>query len=109
MKKKITYREKYDPAMKIMDQSEADTYFEECVQHTMIFGSSREEAESIERQNLGYYAGYYDHETRLRVEKLFSCKHPVFGLAEEGSPTPKEAFEMGEKLGSDMEAKGVRR
>ena len=98
MKKKITHGDKYDPAMKITDQKEANEYFEECIEHCMSFGKSREQAEDIERQNLGYWAGYYDHETRLRVEKLFSCKHPVFGLAEDGAPTPEEAFDLGRKL-----------
>jgi len=84
--------------MKITDQKEADTYFKECVEHSMSFGNSHEQAEDIERQNLGYFAGYYDHETRLRVEKLFSCKHPVFGSAKDGKPTPEEAFEFGRKL-----------
>ena len=98
MKKKITYRDKYGPAMKITDQKEADAYFKECVEHCMSFGNSREKAEDIERQNFGYYAGYYDHETRVRVEKLFMCKHPVFGSAEDGQPTPEEAFEMGKNL-----------
>lgn len=91
----ITIGEKYDPAMKITDQAEADRYFEECVKHTMSFGSSREEAERIERSNLGYYAGYCDHETRLRVERLFRCHHPVFGSASNGAPTAKEAINAG--------------
>lgn len=99
MKKKITHGDKYGPAMKITDQKEAEAYFEECVEHCMSFGNSREQAEDIERQNFGYWAGYYDHETRLRVEKLFSCKHPVFGAAEDGTPTPEEAFELGRTLG----------
>ena len=95
MKRDITIGEKYDPAMKIMDRVEADRYFEECVQHTMSFGKCREEAESIERQNLGYYAGYYDHQTRLRVEKFFQCSHPIFGSAMENIPTASQAFEAG--------------
>lgn len=96
MKDPITIGEKYDPAMKITDQAEADAYFEECVQHCMKHGESREEAETIERANLGYYAGYYDYETRLRVERLFTCAHPIFGPALKGKPTPEEAFEMGQ-------------
>jgi len=102
MKKKITYGDKYGPAMKITDQKLADQYFEECVEHNMTFGNSREKAEDNERQNLGYWAGYYDHETRLRVEKLFGCKHPVFGSAEDGKPTPGEAFEVGKKIGAEL-------
>ena len=81
MKTKITIREKYGPAMEVKTQAEADAYFEECVQHTMSWGRTREEAEKIERQNLGYYAGYYSQETRLRVEMLYNCQHPVLGAA----------------------------
>jgi len=101
MKKEITYGEKYGPAMEITDQELADSYFNECVEHSMTFGHSREQAEEIERKNLGYFAGYYDHETRLRVEELFSCKHPIFGSAEAGKPTPEEAFEMGKTLATN--------
>lgn len=95
MKREITIGEKYGPAMKITDQAEADKYFEECVQHMMSFGKSRAEAESIERKNLGYYAGYYDRETRERVEQLFSCVHPIFGKATDGVLTAGEALAAG--------------
>lgn len=99
MNKVISIGDKYNPAMTITDQAEADAYFEECVGHCMGFGSTREEAEQIERTNLGYYAGYYDAETRERVERLFRCAHPMFGaIAERGEPTAEEAFEMGKRL-----------
>ena len=56
----------------------------------------RAEAEKICKSNLGYYAGYYDNETRARVEKLFLCEHPIFGsIKENGAPTPEEAFNAG--------------
>ena len=97
-----TTGEKYGPAMKINDQKEADDYFEKCVEHTMSFGRTREEAEGIERENLAYYAGYYDDETRLRVERLFRCAHPIFGKAANGTPSPEEAFEMGRRAGNDL-------
>ena len=76
---RVTIGEKYKLGMTITNQSDADLYFESCVEHTMRFGKSREEAENIERQNLGYFAGYYDSTTRERVERLFSCAHPVNG------------------------------
>lgn len=99
MKPHVTIGEKYGPAMKITDQDEARKYFEECVQHCMSFGKTREEAEKIERGNLGYYAGYCSDETRRRVERLFSCAHPIFGaIAEHGSPSPEEAFNAGAKI-----------
>lgn len=94
-----TIGDKYRPAMEIRDQAEADAYFEACVLHTMTFGRTREEAERIERCNLGYFAGYYDDETRARVERLYRCAHPIFGsIAERAAPTPKEAFEAGVRL-----------
>jgi len=99
MKSTITIGEKYGPAMEITDQASADRYFEECVLHSMSFGNSREKAESLERQNLGYFAGYYDHETRERVERLFKCSHPIFGsIAKNGPPTAEEAFEAGKRM-----------
>jgi len=97
MDKKITIGDKYGPAMKMRDQAVADAYFEQCVAHTMSWGRSREEAEKTERANLGYFAGYYDDETRERVERLFRCSHPVFGsIAVDGPPTPEQCVRAGE-------------
>lgn len=100
----ISIRDKYEPAMEIETQEEADAYFRLCVQHTMQLPPAtidREEAECIERNNIGYYAGYFSHETRERVERLFKCEHPVFGaIAKKGPPTPEEALRKGMELGS---------
>ena len=76
----MTIAERYDPAMTITEEKEADAYFEVLVVYAMrTFGKSREEAERDERTSLGYYAAYFGRETRERVEKLFDCEHPVFG------------------------------
>lgn len=103
---KISIGEKYGPAMTITDQAEADAYFAACVEHAMhAFGKEREEAEKVERVNLGYYAGYYDNETRARVERLYRCAHPVFGaIAEKGAPHPDFAL-----LAGVMRGAGIRR
>ena len=100
MKDDSTIREKYGPAMEIQTQEEADAYFEECVQQMIRrSGKTRAEAETTERANLGYYAGYYDNETRERVERLYHCSHPVFGaIAKNGPPTAQEALSVGRKL-----------
>ena len=99
----ISMGDKYGPALKIETQADADEYFAACVEHNMrLSGRSREEAERVERANLGYFAGYYDLEDRLRVERLFACAHPVFGKAANGEPTPEEAFEMGQKAGAAL-------
>ena len=99
----VTIREKYAPAMAITDQDEANAYFERCVEHTMEYAPdavTREEAERVERSNLGYYAGYYDTETRIRVERLFNCSHPVFGKVEAyGEPNSEDAFYAGLERG----------
>jgi hypothetical protein len=94
--RELTIGEKCGPAMQITDQAEADAYFEACVEHCMGFGRSRSEAENIERQNLGYYAGYYDHPTQERVNRLFRTTHPIFG---DKHPTPEEAFKVGMEFG----------
>ena len=76
----ITIGQKYDPAMGIVSQEMADVYFEALVLHNMVhWNQSREEAESIQRQNLGYYAGYCGGETQDRVNQLFCTVHPTFG------------------------------
>lgn len=97
---KLTIGEKYDPAMKITDQTEADAYFQLCVDHSMTYHcKTRTEAEALERANLGYYAGYGSAETRERVERLFQCAHPVFGsIAKVGAPTSEEALQAGQDL-----------
>lgn len=97
----ISIQDKYGPAMVITDQAEADKYFEELVRHNMSFGqNTREIAENVERHNLGYFAGYYDAETRARVERLFKCEHPVFGSIEKnGPPTFHEALAAGMAAG----------
>ena len=96
----ITIGEKYNRAMTITDQKEADAYLSDLVIHCMGFGTSADEAIDIEKSNLGYYAGYFDHETRLRVEKLFKCKHPILGDASKGEVSPRELFELGYHAGS---------
>ena len=95
-----TIGEKYGPAMEITDQAQADEYFEQMVEDCLAAKKdlSRAEAEHVERSNLGYYAGYYSHETRLRVERLFRCVHPIFGAAANGPPNVAECLEAGRKL-----------
>lgn len=98
---KITYGDKYDPAMKIHSQEEADAYFERLVEHSMYAANlTRESAERVERANLGYWAGYCSDETRARVERLFRAAHPIFGaIAEKGAPTTQQALEAGMSAG----------
>lgn len=84
-------------AMQVQTQAQADEIFRALVVLIMQdIGESEEEATRSARHDLGYFAGYYDDETRERVERLFQCEHPFFGsIAKNGPPTPKEAFEAG--------------
>ena len=94
---KMTIGEAFGPAMEMTDQPKASEYFSALVERNMrLFGQDRAKAEDDTRASLGYYAGYYDNETRARVDALFSCAHPVFGsIAKVGAPTPDEAFQAG--------------
>lgn len=96
-----TIAQHYGSAMMITTKEEAKAYFEKLVQWQMTaWGGTREEAESIVRHNIGYYAGYYSEDIRAKVEELFECQHPVFGSVKtHGTPTPEEAFAQGEALG----------
>lgn len=81
-KKNLTYGECLDPAMKITDEEDARQYLAAYIkfqQANMGEASGKHTAEEICKINLGYYAGYYNEETRKRVERLFNCSHPVFG------------------------------
>jgi len=97
----ITMDGKYRPAMKITEEAAADEYFEACVNHCIrMSGVTRLQAEVIEKTNLAYFAGYFDEETRRRVERLFNCVHPFFGsIKEQGAPEPDVAFNMGIAIG----------
>jgi hypothetical protein len=89
----LTIGQKYGAAMEIKTEAEAKEYLELCIQHNMRNSSrTRDEADVMERMNIGYYAGYYDTETAQRVMRLFNCVHPFFGRTR---PLPEDAFQAG--------------
>jgi hypothetical protein len=101
-KETLTYGEALGPAMEIKTRSEAMGYLDAYVAFIQKdidankFDPDGQTAAEIARHNLGYWAGYYGNDVRRRVEKLFSCAHPIFGsIAKNGIPTSREAFEMG--------------
>lgn len=98
----LTIGECYRPAMAIESQEDANAYLDALVQYCMRKepGVSRVAAEQIQRSNLGYFAGYYDNKTRVRVERLFHCQHPIFGAAAAGAPSVQQALAEGIKRGS---------
>jgi hypothetical protein len=98
-KETLTYGECLHPAMKITDVEDAKQYLDAYVEYTQKHldkdpKNDNKTALDIVKANLGYFAGYYDNETRGRVEKLFCCSHPIFGKE---VPTNEEAFECGKQ------------
>jgi hypothetical protein len=87
--------------MDAQDQATADALFEALVHECMeVAGSTREDAERIQRSNIGYFAAYYGNETRERVERLYRCEHPQLGaIAKTGPLSPREVFEIGYEMG----------
>lgn len=100
-----TFGEILGPAMQITDQEEADAYFEAMVRHGMQQDPSlgQDLAEANLRQSLAYFAGYYEHETRVRVERLFGCVHPIFGPATLGEPAPAAALSAGMQMSEALQ------
>lgn len=100
-KEVLTYAECLKPAMEIMDQADANQYLVDYIAYIQAAlekepRSDEMTAEEIAKINLGYYAGYYNSETRKRVELLFCCHHPIFGSASQ-EITTQEAYEAGIK------------
>lgn len=92
----LTIGDAYGPAMAIKDQAEATAYFDALVRRSMrLYGKTRKEAESVERANLGYYAGYYGSCTAARVLRLFGTAHPIFGATQ---PTAEQALAAGRAM-----------
>ena len=108
-KELLTFGECLGPAMEITDPEDAQQYLTEYIKYTQTFLDKKPRddgmtAEDICKVNLGYYAGYYDSDTRVRVESLFTCAHPVFGtIKDNGQPTAEEAFQKGMDLAKNKE------
>lgn len=92
-------------AIEVRTQEEADECFSNLVEQQLReHGADPSTVDARVRCALGYFAGYYDHETRLRIEQLYRCEHPIFGPATKGLPSPEKIFRMGLELGSKRRA-----
>lgn len=86
----MNYSELYDPAMEVQTKEEAEACFKVIQDRYSEDGVYPEISEKIIKTNLGYWAAYGNAERRERIE------HPIFGsIKEMGSPTTKEAFDLG--------------
>jgi hypothetical protein len=102
--KDLTAKDALDPAMTITDRADADRYLTAYAEWLVNFYDLPvESAYKRARHILGYYAGYYDHETRDRVYAMFDAPHPIFGTHH---PTPDEAFTAGQRLGEQLRRAG---
>jgi hypothetical protein len=91
-----------EAAIAVETQDAANVMFEQLVQEAMRENDNMGRAEAIDtvRDNLGYFAGYYDHDTRARVERLYQCEHPVFGpIATTRPPSAEEALALVKECG----------
>ena len=90
-----TIGELYRPCAKITDSEEARKYVETLTAWCMRrSGRSYEDARAVQLSNIGYYSGYFDKETSLRMRTLFNAEHPVFGHT-----YPEVGFAYGEGKG----------
>ncbi len=56
------------------------------------------------RDAICYWAGYFSHDVRLRVEKLYLSEHPIFGPATNGPMSQQDIFKLGVRIGESGEA-----
>ncbi len=89
----ITLGDAYGSAMDIDNAVDAGIYLRALVRYIERVGPATQTSAEIQaRGSLGYWAGYYDHETRQRVEELFNCEHPVLGKARDEPVSANAAF-----------------
>lgn len=87
---------RYEPAMEILGKEQADAYLAKLADTRMQESKCGiDTAVVVERANLAYYAATKDHDTRLRVEALFRCEHPLYGAAADGELTIPRAWMAG--------------
>lgn len=93
-----TFAALLDPAMQIAqarDHEAAEAFIEAYTTYLIdMWDHTPESAHETIQINLGYYAGYYDHATRVAVQEVFGAVHPVFGAV---NPTPEQAFDAGQQ------------
>ena len=101
-----TFGELFNLALKLAkeNKSEAIEWFKEYVQYIMIANNKTDwdEAVSIAKSNLGYFAGYYDAKTYDLIYETYQCSHPIFGN-KPSEIDPREAFRKGFEKGNSKE------
>lgn len=103
-----TYRDLLDPLFKITDEEEAKEFFNDYVHWLEADGQlTHEKALDVAKSNVGYWGGYQDIDTRMRIERLLDVEHPYLGKAKEKQYTPEEILQMGIELGKKIRPGGT--
>lgn len=92
----------YGRCAEITDQDEANEYFMALVERNMRICPEHDfdAAIKVEKANIGYFAGYCDSETALRMELLFNTIHPILGSAQNYCMmSAEDIVEVGRKYG----------
>ncbi len=103
----ITVGNKYKVVSGIDNKEDADSYLSVLVEHCIRLAAktgeslSEEAAINIEKDNIGYYAGYFDTVSQQRIFELFDTEHPLFGRI---TPTNEQAFKAGGMMAEGMKA-----
>ena len=96
-----TFGEVFNLALKLAkeNKTEAIEWFKEYVKCIMQeSGVNWDEAVSVAKSNLGYFAGYYSQDVCDIIYETYQCSHPIFG-DKPFSVSPEEAFNKGLELG----------
>lgn len=101
-----TYGEQFRSAMQCETQEDAEVWMKREIKKYMDeFGYDEEKTRKIILTNLGYIAGYYDHDTAQKIDRLFGAEHPIFGSSTyHQDMSPEEAFDLGQKTAKDRES-----
>ncbi len=59
-----------------------------------------DEAHTWARKQIAYWAGYFTHTIRLRVEALYGQAHPILGPATAGPAQPVDSLIKGMQMGA---------
>jgi hypothetical protein len=94
-----------DSLVKATDKATAQTLLDEYIEDIQRYYRAASdlknytEAKRLALNNIGYYAGYYDQETRERVELLYGARHPVLGSALGNQLTSEQIYKIGVDYG----------
>lgn len=100
-KETLTYGEALEPIQFVNNKEQAQKFIEDYFNFTkkVVIGTpeegmSDEHYMGVVKSNIGYYAGYFDNDTRNKVHDLFEIEHPYLPR----NVAPDEALRIGMTL-----------